>query len=86
MKNTEPIEIKTISDIYDTLTDENYDRFMTDFYIFFKQIGKLKKEHKEIKINSMLWTDDGIHKITGVTLNDDFIDFTSNHEEKDNIK
>ncbi len=68
-------EIETIEDIFDVVTEDNFDRFMTDFYVFVAQIAKVKREIPDVEIKTMKWTDDGIHKITGVTINGDEVNF-----------
>jgi hypothetical protein len=41
--------------------------------LFIHQAGMIKKSHPEVKIQSMLWKDDGIHEITGFSLNNTVI-------------
>lgn len=67
--------ITSIRDIFDVVDEENFDRFMTDFYIFVAQTGKVKREIPDLKITAMRWVDDGVHEITGVTLNGDEVKF-----------
>lgn len=54
---------------------ENINDIFIDFCVFVNQSYKFKKEYPEAKISSMLWTDDGVHEITGVSLNGDMVNF-----------
>lgn len=67
--------IETIEDVFNVVDEENFERFMTDFMLFVYQIGTVKRKHPEVKIQSMLWKDDGIHEITGCSINDDRVIF-----------
>jgi kynurenine formamidase len=75
MTKKKPIVIKTIADIFQVVTEENADRFATDFYLFLKQSAKCKKEVPEIYISAMEWVDDGTHEITAFSLNGASINF-----------
>jgi hypothetical protein len=66
-------KIETIEDIFNVIDEDNFERFMMDFMLFIHQAGMIKKSHPEVKIQSMLWTDDGIHEITGCSLNNTVI-------------
>jgi len=71
-------EISTIQDIFDIVTTENIDRFMTDFYKMFDSIAKLKQNlESQTLVNmtmpSYTWTDDGKMNLSA-TLNGEIIE------------
>jgi hypothetical protein len=68
-------EIDNISDIFDAVNSENYERFMLDFMTFVYQIGILKSKHPEIEIKSLIWKDDGKPQMTSLTVNGEKIIF-----------
>lgn len=68
-------QIVDISDIFNVVNKENFERFMTDFMLFVHQIGEVKEKHPELKVQAMLWKDDGVHEITGYSMNGDRIIF-----------
>ncbi len=69
------VEIKTISDIFKNVTDENIERFCMDLVLFIHYSHDVKKRYKDVKLKSMLWTDDGENVITGIVANNDIIEF-----------
>ena len=68
-------EIIEISDIFKVINDENIDRFCMDLVLFIHYSNDIKKRYKDIEYKSMLWTDDGENKITGMVVNGDRIEF-----------
>ena len=70
----ESVELKTITDIFDNVNAENMERFLKDFVLYTNYIIECKKKFPELKVESMIWTDDDINKITGVKCGD--IDIT----------
>ena len=68
-------EIIEISDIFKVINDENIDRFCMDLLSFIYYSNDIKKRYKDIECKSMLWTDDGENKITGMVINGDRIEF-----------
>ena len=68
--------IVDISDVFTVVNKENFERFMTDFMLFVHQIGEVKEKHPTLKVQAMLWKDDGINEITGCSINGDRIVFS----------
>lgn len=68
-------QIVTIEDVFNVVNEENFERFMIDFMLFVHQIGKVKEKHPDVKIQAMLWKDDGVNEITGCSINGDTIIF-----------
>lgn len=64
-------QIVDIADIFNVVNKDNYERFMTDFMLFVYQIGEVREKHPTLKVQAMLWKDDGIHEITGLSINGD---------------
>ena len=80
---TEQHIIKTIEDIFNVVDEENYENFMRDFMLFVYQVGGLKRKYPKLKVDNMMWKNDGINEITGFTLNGEQINFSkSNTTEK----
>ena len=75
MKPKEKVhELKTIEDICKTVTEDNFERLASDlldcigFHISLKK--KLtKREYSKLKIESILWKDDGVMGMTSIKLN-----------------
>lgn len=68
-------QIVDIADIFDVVNKDNFERFMTDFMLFVHQIGEVKEKHPTLKVQAMLWKDDGINEITGYSMNGNRIEF-----------
>lgn len=67
-------ELKTIEDICRVATEENYERLCLDLIDCIGFNLKLKKllteeEYSSIKMNSILWKDDGVMGMTSLKLN-----------------
>lgn len=67
-------ELKTIEDICRVATEENYERLCLDLMDCIGFNLKLKKllteeEYSDIKMNSILWKDDGVMGMTSLKLN-----------------
>lgn len=67
-------ELKTIEDICRVATEENYERLCLDLIDCIGFNLKLKKllteeEYSDIKMNSILWKDDGVMGMTSLKLN-----------------
>ena len=67
-------ELKTIEDICRVATEENYERLCLDLIDcigFNLKLKKLltKEEYSSIKMNSILWKDDGVMGMTSLKLN-----------------
>ena len=74
MENIETHELTTIEDICRIVTEENYERLCLDLVDCIGFNLKLKrhlpeKEYLELKMNSILWKDDGVLGITSLKLN-----------------
>ncbi len=75
MKPKEKVhELKTIEDICKTVTEDNFERLASDlldcigFHISLKK--KLtKREYSKLKIESILWKDDGVMGMTSLKVN-----------------
>lgn len=75
MKQKEKVhELKTIEDICRIVTEENFERLASDlidcigFHISLKK--KLtKRDYSKLKIQSILWKDDGIMGMTSLKVN-----------------
>lgn len=65
----EPIELKTIQDIANHVTEENVERLVMDMYAFLQTIITAKNKFPEIRVESMIWTDDGNHVCEEFILN-----------------
>jgi hypothetical protein len=68
--------IVDISDVFTVVNKDNFERFMMDFMLFVHHIGEIKEKHPDLKVQAMLWKDDGIHEITGCSINGDRIVFS----------
>ena len=75
-KEPKEIEIKTVEDFINAATEENYERLMHDFLIFCNSCMHVRKNHPDVVIKSMLWTDDGKNELTGLIVNGDKIVFS----------
>ena len=63
------VKINTLQDIFEVITAENFDRFMTDFIKTFQYLAEVKEglteeQLKGLILSDYLWTDDGENKIT----------------------
>ena len=74
MKNKKVHELKTIEDICRIVTEENFERLASDlidcigFHISLKK--KLtKRDYSKLKIQSILWKDDGVIGMTSLKVN-----------------
>ena len=79
MKNKKVHELKTIEDICRIVTEENFERLASDlidcigFHISLKK--KLtKRDYSKLKIQSILWKDDGIMGMTSLKVNGNVIE------------
>jgi hypothetical protein len=68
-------QIVDIADVFTVVNKDNFERFMMDFMLFVNQIGEVKEKHPTLKVQAMLWKDDGIHEITGCSMNGDRVVF-----------
>ena len=80
-KEVKEIELVTINDVFNAIDDENFERFMLDFMMFVHQIGEVKKKHPDLIVRSMIWKDDGVHEITGATMNGETVLFKGKKDE-----
>ena len=71
-------QIRTMEDVFTVLDGDNCERFFIDFCIYVNQVQMFKDKYPELIIDAMLWTDDGVHEITGVSINGDLIKFKGN--------
>jgi hypothetical protein len=74
-------QIVDISDIFTVVNKENFERFMMDFMLFVNQIGEVKEKYPALKVQAMLWKDDGIHEITGCSMNGTQVKFSKTEKE-----
>ena len=82
-KEVQEHHINTIADIFEVVNDDNVEGFFMDLYLFIAQIGKIKEKHPEVKINGMIWKDDGLNEITGVMVNGQLINFSKKKNNDD---
>ena len=69
-KENPPVHIiKSIQDIFEVLTEENKERFITDLTVFILNTFEITQKVPGIKCESMEWTDDGIFEVTAVKIN-----------------
>jgi hypothetical protein len=68
-------QIVDISDIFVVVNKENFERFMMDFMLFVHQISEVKEKYPSLKVQGMTWKDDGVHEITGYSMNGNKIVF-----------
>ncbi len=59
------VKIETIADIFEAITEENAERFLSDFMVFLAHGMNFKTKVPSGKVTHMLWKDDGNHDITG---------------------
>jgi hypothetical protein len=69
-------QIVDITDVFTVVNKDNFERFMMDFMLFVHQIGEIKEKHPDLKVQAMLWKDDGVHEITGCSMNGNRIIFS----------
>ena len=67
--------IVDMADIFNTVTKDNFERFMADFMLFVYQVAEVKEKNPDLRVQSMLWKDDGINEITGYSLNGNSVVF-----------
>lgn len=58
MKESKEYTVKSVSDIAELITLENFERFMEDFVVIFHSYAKIKEKYPETKFPSFVWIDD----------------------------